>query len=151
MTKNDEKDEKGGADGVLPRPVHILLVEDDMVDAEQVARLLRKNRLEAVLVRASDGVEALDMLRDTQSFSRPCLLLVDINMPRMDGFQFLLEMKRRKAAAEGSIIYMLTTSDRADDREKARKLEAGYLLKEDLVTLCKVITKHCGPPPMGAH
>ena len=145
MTKNEETTP---FDTVLPRPVRILLVEDDLVDVEQVERVLRKNRLEAVLLRASDGVEALDMLSDTQSFSQPCLMLVDINMPRMDGFQFLIEMKKRKAA-EGSIIYILTTSNRADDRDKARKLQVGYILKEDLATLGSVILKHCGPPATG--
>ncbi len=85
----------------IPDPLHILLIEDDDVDIEAVRRALRRAgmNLDALHV-AHDGVEALEMLRGQngyRAFPQPCLMLVDINMPRMNGLDFLQEVRNDKS------------------------------------------------------
>ena len=74
------------------KPFTLVLVEDDDVDAETVERCLAQGRIANPLVRARDGIEALEMLRGTNGRSRlqpPYLFLVDIRMPRLDGIGFM--------------------------------------------------------------
>lgn len=120
----------------MPNPLHLLLVEDDEVDIEAVRRALRRAGMEHnVLHVANDGVEALEMLRGEngyKSFPQPCLMLVDINMPRMNGLDFLKEVRQDKRLSH-NIAFMLTTSGRQDDKVYAQTLNAaGYFKKENL-------------------
>jgi CheY-like chemotaxis protein len=113
-------------------PVTILLAEDDKIDVMAVKRAFRELRIDNPLVVANDGVEALDLLRGAngrQKVPHPYLVLVDLNMPRMDGIQFLAEL-RKDAALRGTIAFVLTTSAADDDRIRAQeKNVAGYILK----------------------
>lgn len=112
----------------MKKTIHILLVEDDDVDAEAVERAFRKHRIANPITRAVDGVEALEILRG-DLLSRPYLILLDLNLPRMDGLEFLREM-RRDPRLKGSIVFVLSTSD--DDRDKLAAYDsniAGYLVK----------------------
>jgi len=134
-----------GGGGDIPRPMHILLVEDDEVDAEVVARVLRREKITSPLFLARDGVEALNLLKSDNCPQLPCLVLMDINMPRMDGFQLLAEMRKQEGFKD-NVVYMLTTSGRDQDRQKAESMSAaGYITKENIGDLVDVIRRHCKP------
>jgi CheY-like chemotaxis protein len=117
----------------IPIPIRILLVEDDDGDAKAVVRTFEKARIANPIVRALDGVEALQILKGADSHPKletPYLLLVDLNMPRMDGIQLVTAI-REDPELHDAIIFMLTTSNRAQDKQAAYTLNVtGYILKE---------------------
>lgn len=115
--------------------VTILLVEDDPVDVEAIHRALRKVKVANPLFVASDGLEALEMLRGSSGkgpIPRPYLILLDLNMPRMNGLE-LLKVIRADEALSRSIIFILTTSKHDEDRVAAYGLNvAGYVVKSNV-------------------
>jgi CheY-like chemotaxis protein len=115
--------------------VTILLVEDDEIDAEAVQRAFRKQKIASPVLVAGDGQQAVDMLRGTngvEKIARPHLILLDLNMPRMDGLEFLTEMRRDPSIAD-SIVFILTTSDLDEDKVAAYGHHvAGYMVKNKL-------------------
>lgn len=116
-------------------PVTILLVEDDDIDAMTVKRGLAATNILNPLVRAHDGVEALEMLLGTHGktkLSPPYLLLVDIRMPRLDGLG-LVRAIRSNPILQRTVVFMLTTSD--SDRDQAAAYDAhvaGYIVKTNV-------------------
>jgi len=114
--------------------VTILLVEDDEVDVEIIVESFRRAHIANPIVVAADGIEALERLRGTAASApipRPNLILLDINMPRMDGHEFLAEL-RRDPKLHDSLVFMVTTSDAETDRYKAyTRHVAGYIVKTD--------------------
>ena len=105
-------------------PFHLLLVEDDPADAGLVRRAVRNCKVISDLHHVQDGVEALEFLRRTGRHAaapRPDLILLDLNMPRMDGREFLKEMKSDPALRSIPVVVM-TTSD------VERDIEASYML-----------------------
>lgn len=119
----------------LPDAVNILLLEDDAVDAEVVQRVLKKRNMANPLYRATCGVDALEILRgenQKQKIPKPYIMLVDINMPRMNGFEFLKEV-RNDENLKKSVAFILTTSARDVDVSTAYELSAaGYFLKDNI-------------------
>ena len=117
------------------KTVNFLLVEDDEIDAKAFTRAVSKLRIGNPIVRARDGVEAWDILKGNngrEALPRPYLIVLDINMPRMNGLE-LLQKIREDQELHDSIVFVLTTSD--DDRDKfdAYNLNvAGYMLKSDM-------------------
>ena len=115
--------------------VHILLVEDDEIDVRAVRHSLAKQKVSNPLHVAADGVEALEMLRGERGHERlprPFLILLDLNMPRMNGLEFL-DALRQDPELRSAIVFVLTTSN--DDRDKMAAYAhnvAGYLLKQDV-------------------
>ena len=111
------------------RPLHILLVEDDDVDIMNVRRALAKLGSRAVLSVARDGIEGLGVLRQGAPQDGRRLVLLDINMPRMNGIEMLREL-RADPELRSMPVVMLTTSCDEGDRLAAFDLNvAGYLLK----------------------
>lgn len=111
-------------------PVSVLLVDDDAVDVMGVQRAFRQSELQNTIVVASNGLEALEKLRDGKSISRPYMVLLDLNMPKMNGIEFL-EEARSDPDLKSSIIFVLTTSKDSEDKEKAYKHNiAGYIVKD---------------------
>lgn len=112
--------------------INILLVDDDDVSAESVVRSLRKNAVDFPITLARDGIEALEILRSAHphlSIEKPYLVLLDLNMPRMNGFEFLHEVRSDKKL-HNSIVFVLTTSDAESDRIRAYEENiAGYMVK----------------------
>jgi len=112
--------------------MNILLVEDDDVAAEAVIRSLSKNNLNFPVVIAEDGLEALHVLRNeipSKKIKKPYLILLDLNMPRMNGFEFLQEI-RSDSELKDSIVFVLTTSDADSDKSRAYDDNiAGYMVK----------------------
>lgn len=115
--------------------MNILLVEDDDVAAEAVVRSIKKNNLAFPVVIAEDGLAALDILRDenpNKKIQMPYLILLDLNMPRMNGFEFLQEI-RADENLQQSVVFVLTTSDADSDRTKAyHEHIAGYMVKSSV-------------------
>jgi CheY-like chemotaxis protein len=123
----------------------ILLVEDDDVDAEALQRAIRKAGIANPLILAADGQEALETLdgRTGMPPEQPCVVLLDINMPRMNGIEFLRAM-RGKDAMKGNVVFLLTTSGRPQDKAAAYDLQAaGYVLKENLGAFVDVLARYC--------
>lgn len=116
------------------RVVNILLVEDDEVDVMNVKRAFKRNRITNPLYVAGNGLEALKMLQG-DGVSPPeipdsrRIILLDINMPKMNGIEFLQELRKDPRLAMTPVV-VLTTSDEDQDRIEAYKLNvAGYILK----------------------
>lgn len=116
------------------REVRILLVEDDEVDVMRVERGFRQLRIANEIIRARDGVEALQLLRGTESKARmesPFLVLLDINLPRMTGLEFLAAL-RADEDLRTTVVFVLTTSKSDEDRLEAyRHNVAGFMLKDE--------------------
>jgi CheY-like chemotaxis protein len=111
------------------KQLNILLVEDDQVDVMNVKRAFVKNRIVNPLFVAGDGLEGLQMLRDGTVPDERRLVLLDLNMPRMNGIEFLREL-RRDADLQHTPVVVLTTSNDERDKIEAYNLNvAGYLLK----------------------
>jgi CheY-like chemotaxis protein len=140
------------------RSVTILLVEDDDVDAETVTRCLVAAKIVNPLVRARDGIEALDLLRGTGGRERlepPYLLLVDIRMPRLDGIGLIREIRNDPLLTQ-TVVFVLTTSK--DDRDKLAAYNshvAGYVVKSaahsELLQLAAMLDYYLlvvAPPPV---
>jgi CheY-like chemotaxis protein len=112
--------------------LHILLVDDDEVDVMNVQRAFRKNNITNPLYVASNGLEALDMLRDIGPKRIPGerrVVLLDLNMPRMNGLEFLRAIREDPKLRPLTVV-VLTTSDDERDRIEAYNLNvAGYILK----------------------
>ena len=112
--------------------IHILHIEDDEIDAEMVVRALRMQNANTQYTLARDGVEALAMLRGDDDHIRlpqPYVILMDINLPRMNGIEFL-HVLRQDADLKRSIVFVLTTSNRDEDKFAAYNEQiAGYILK----------------------
>jgi CheY-like chemotaxis protein len=114
---------------VTDKALNILLVEDDQVDVMNVKRAFDRNRIANPLHVAGDGLEALEMLRSGMVPSSRRLVLLDLNMPRMNGIEFLQAL-RRDPALQHTAVVVLTTSN--DDRDKIKAYDlnvAGYLVK----------------------
>lgn len=106
----------------------ILLVEDDQVDAMTVQRALKELKVKNSLVHMEDGEKALAYLRDT-SHSKPCIILLDLNMPIMNGVEFLQEAKSDDKL-KGIPVVVLTTSGEQQDKVSSFNLSvAGYMTK----------------------
>lgn len=111
------------------RCLNILLVDDDEVDVMNVRRAFQKAHITNPLFVAHDGIEALEMLRRNDFPCERRLVLLDLNMPRMDGIEFL-RVLRADAALHAVPVVVLTTSDDERDKVDAYDLNvAGYLLK----------------------
>lgn len=109
--------------------LNILLVEDDEVDVMNVRRAFKKNNITNPLFVAGDGVEGLKMLRGEKIPRERRLILLDLNMPRMNGIEFLRELRADPELAFTPVV-VLTTSDEERDRVQAYNLNvAGYILK----------------------
>jgi CheY-like chemotaxis protein len=111
--------------------VNVLLIEDD--DTEAVQRAFDKAKIANAITVAADGVEALKILRGEDGYgrlSRPYIILLDIQMPRMNGIDFLHTI-RRDPELKSSVVFVLTTSDNQEDMEAAYSEQvAGYFLKK---------------------
>jgi CheY-like chemotaxis protein len=113
------------SDGLL----NILLVEDDEIDVMNVRRAFEQNHIVNPLHVASDGIEALEKLRKGEVPQQRRLVLLDINLPRMNGIEVLREL-RKDPALSATMVVVLTTSKNEQDVMEAHNLNvAGYLVK----------------------
>ena len=113
----------------------ILLIDDDEIDTELVRRAFQQHKIANPLIHVTDGLSALALLRGEPGvvpLRKPYLILLDMNMPRMNGLEFLHEL-RQDPVLQSSVVFMLTTSE--DEQELAAAYAegiAGYILKKNV-------------------
>ena len=107
----------------------ILLVEDDELDVISFERTLKKLQIEYDLYVAHNGKEALSLLTDVRSPIHPEVILLDLNMPKMNGIEFLKALRDREIFADLK-VFIMTTSSEFSDRSIAEELGiSGYIIK----------------------
>lgn len=116
----------------MNRVINILLVEDDILDAKDLQRTLDRMRILYKMKIARNGEEGVALLQqeDHPLFSgRPDVILLDMNMPRMNGFEFL-QFLRSHEPWKDIKVFVLTTSDESEDERLMRSLGiSGYITK----------------------
>ncbi|QEG42434.1 response regulator [Roseimaritima ulvae] len=139
-------------------PIRLLLVDDDELDVMALRRALQRVDFEYELHVANDGVEALEMLQDRTRIPWPFLVFLDVNMPRMSGFEMLIEMRTNPMLSRVP-TFVLTTSEADADRHFAfDQRVAGYISKSrtghGYEKLVEFIQKYWEmvdfPPPLGS-
>jgi len=118
---------------MISQNVRILLVEDDDIDAEAVKRGFKKAGVQSPMYRATNGVEALKMLRDKEGTFQdvPYIVLLDLKLPQMNGREFL-EAVREDVDLRKSVVFVLTTSNDSKDKVAAySQCVAGYITKSN--------------------
>jgi CheY-like chemotaxis protein len=120
----------------------ILLVEDDAVDIMTVKRCFKQLKIPNQLLTAGNGEEALLLLSKLDTFL-PCIILLDINMPKMNGLEFLYQLKQ-SACFKKTPVVMLSSSKEESDVTKCFELGvAGYMVKpveyEDFVNILQLL------------
>ncbi len=106
----------------------ILLVEDDRVDAMTVRRALRDINVVNGLDIVGDGEEALAFLRDPEN-EEPCIILLDLNMPRMNGIEFLTVAKQDEALKRIPVVVLTSSREEQDKVDSFDLGVAGYMIK----------------------
>jgi CheY-like chemotaxis protein len=109
--------------------LNILLVEDDAVDVMNVKRSFERNHVSNPLFVAGNGIEALQMLRGDQVPRERRLVLLDLNMPKMNGIEFLQELRADPDLASTPVVVLTTSNDDQDKIDAYNFNVAGYLLK----------------------
>ncbi|MEW6221000.1 MAG: response regulator [Thermodesulfobacteriota bacterium] len=123
----------------------VLLVEDDRVDAMTLQRAFRELGIPNRLQRAGTGEEALALLRDP-ACERPCMVLLDLNMPRMGGLELLRHLKTDRDLRRIPVIVMTSSPDEQDRLDSFGLGAAGYMLKpaeyDQLVEVVRAIDRY---------
>ena len=117
------------------KPVKILLVEDDSIDVKAFQRAMTKLKISNPVAIARDGVEGWEYLQQCVAEggeNTPSLVILDINMPRMNGLELLTKIRADKNLHH-LIVFVLTTSNDEKDKFEAFNMNvAGYMLKSDM-------------------
>jgi len=106
----------------------ILLVEDDDVDAMTVKRTFDELKVANQLVRRVSGEEGLAYLRNGDN-RKPCIILLDLNMPKMNGIEFLKIVKADEVLRKIPVIVLTTSKDEQDILESFKLSVAGYIVR----------------------
>jgi CheY-like chemotaxis protein len=126
---------------VTDRMLNILLVEDDEVDVMNVQRAFKKNHITNPLFVAGNGEEALEKLRSGEIPRERRIVLLDLNMPRMNGLELLREIRRDPELSHTTVVVLTTSNDERDKIEAYNLNVAGYLLKPvTFSNFCEVMT-----------
>ena len=115
-----------------PKMLHILLVDDDAVDVMNVQRAFKRNNILNPLYVANDGLEALALLRGEGSVAIPSerrLILLDLNMPRMNGLEFLRDLREDPDLRALTVVVLTTSCDERDKSEAYNLNVACYILQ----------------------
>ena len=106
----------------------ILLVEDDNVDVMTVKRALKDLKVSNQLVPVSNGEEAIEYLKK-ENTSKPCFVLLDLNMPKMNGAEFLKTVKADKTLKKIPVVILTTSNSEQDVIESFELGAAGFMVK----------------------
>jgi CheY-like chemotaxis protein len=116
----------------MDKVINILMVEDDSLDVLDAQRTLNKMNVLYKMHVAKNGEEALNYLKEgnaNASYSRPDIILLDLNMPKMNGVE-LLGAIRANDKWKDLKVFVITTSDEKEDRERVKGLGvSGYIVK----------------------
>lgn len=107
----------------------ILLVEDDVVDIRAVKRAFKHNKIDNRLLICKNGEEALELLRTKKKDDLPILILLDLNMPRLNGLEFLKIIKNDDTFKVIPTVILTTSKDKKDKDESFKLGVAGYMVK----------------------
>lgn len=125
------------------RPV--LLVEDDSVDIMTVKRCFKRLKISNELLVAENGEEALNLL-NLSSQVRPCIILLDINMPKMNGLEFLEAFKKLPISHKTPVIMLTSSKEESDIEHCFQQGVAGYILKpveyENFIETIKLVNAY---------
>jgi len=105
-----------------------LLVEDDRIDAMTVRRALKDLKVTNQLICTTNGEEALEYLRD-ESKKKPCVILLDLNMPKMNGIEFLKIAKADDELKKIPVVALTTSKEGRDIAESFSLGISGYIVK----------------------
>lgn len=124
----------------------VLLVDDDSVDVMTLQRSFRKHPImkKAKIHTAKNGREALDKLLSGDV--DPTIILLDLNMPGMDGLQFLDHVRSTESLSKLRILVLTTSADRNDIQQATDKCIVGYIKKAkagDYTTLTELLYHYC--------
>jgi CheY-like chemotaxis protein len=123
------------------RLLNILLVEDDEVDVLNVRRAFKKNNITNPLFVAGNGVEALEHLRSGRIPRERRIVLLDLNMPQMNGIEFLRALRADPELSTTPVVVLTTSNDERDRIEAYHLNVAGYLVKPvTFSNFCEVMT-----------
>jgi CheY-like chemotaxis protein len=111
------------------KSLHILLVEDDEVDVMNVRRAFQKNHIANPLYVAANGLEGLEMLRNGAVPEGRRLVLLDLNLPKMNGIEFLRAVRADPELRSISVVVLTTSANERDKIDAYNLNVAGYLLK----------------------
>ncbi len=111
------------------KTLHILLVEDDEVDVMNVRRAFQKNHIANPLYVAANGLEGLEMLRNGTVPEGRRLVLLDLNLPKMNGIEFLRTVRADPELRSISVVVLTTSANERDKIDAYNLNVAGYLLK----------------------
>jgi len=120
----DEKDKKN---------IEILLVEDNPADVRLILEVFKEGKIKNKITVAHDGLEAMQVLKKEGEFkntSTPDLILLDLNMPRRNGFEFLMDLKQEEDEFKNIPVVVLTTSRAEKDILKSYDLNANCFISK---------------------
>ena len=109
--------------------IKILLVEDDELDVISVQRSLKKTSAEYELHTAYNGKEALQMLQSWPASEQPDVILLDLNMPKMNGIEFLKVIRKDEQLKDLRVFVMTTSAEEADRQTTEQLGISGYIIK----------------------
>ncbi len=114
-----------------PSDITLFLIEDDDIDAMSIQREFKRRHISSPIIRAKDGVEAFELLL-LGKVKRPFVILLDLQMPRMNGLEFLTQL-RKDSEYKNSVVFVLTTSqDEKDIFNSYQSNIAGYFIKDEI-------------------
>ena len=129
----------------VKRPT-FLLIEDDAVDAEAFRHAVKRNQVDCELVHASDGGEALEKLRNMvdENDDIGVLAFLDLNMPGLNGHEFLAEVRRDESLKRLAVFVVTTSRHKRDIALAYDKNVAGYFEKDDLASVLEIARQFAG-------
>jgi len=108
-------------------PLKILLIEDDAIEVMKFKRVLSNFQVNHEVIEANNGEEAQDIL--TNKDNLPSVILLDLNMPKMNGIEFLTQLKNNETLKYIPVVILTTSSNYKDLKECYEIGIAGYVLK----------------------
>ena len=128
------------------RNLNILLIEDDEIERMKFHRVLQKNNFDCEIQEATNGEEAVQILSDETK--APDLILLDLNMPKMSGIEFLQSLKSDDRLRYIPVVILSTSNNRSDLKRCYEEGIAGYIVKplkyEDYVEKIQSLVKYWG-------
>ncbi len=108
--------------------INVLVVDDDEIDVMGVKRAFRGVKPNGPIIVANNGREALNKLRGGE-VAKPYIILLDLNMPRMNGIEFLRELRQDPELCSSPVVVLTTSKDDRDKIDAYNLNVAGYLVK----------------------
>ena len=111
----------------MPKPLNILLIEDDTIEVMKFNRVLKSMETAHKIIEANNGEEALEILKDREVV--PDIIVLDLNMPKINGIEFLTILKEDDVLKYIPAIILTTSNNHKDVMECYRLGIAGYIIK----------------------